>query len=88
MPAHFEDFEQAGMLMVKFSARSVSGPTFAGDVDEIPNSKVWFTVVLVGLLALVLLSLLKVLAGEFHGVMGAFGELLCFLTRELLPGHR
>ena len=75
------DLERASMLVVKLSTRPVSRLTFAGEVDKISNPKVWFMVVLIGLLALILLGLLKVLLDEFHGIMSSFSKLLCFLTR-------
>ena len=88
MSTHSEDFEWAGALMVKFNARSVSGPTFAGDVGEISNSKVQFTAVFIGLLALMLLGLFKVLLCKLNCVMGLLSELLRFLTCQLLPWRR
>jgi hypothetical protein len=81
MSTHFKDLERAGTLVVKLSTRPVSRPTFARDVDEISDSKVRFTAVLVCLLALTLLGLFKVLPCEFNGIMSSLGELLCFLTR-------
>ena len=81
MSTHFKDLEWAGALVIKLSTRPVSRPTFARDINEISDSKVRFTTMLVCLLALTLLGLLKVLPGEFHGIISAFGELLRFLTR-------
>ena len=80
MSTHFEDLEWAGTLVVKFSTRPVSRPTFARDVDEISGSKVWFTAVLVCLLALTLLGLLKVPSCELNCIMGSLGKLLSFLS--------
>ena len=77
---HFKDLEGAGVLVIKLSTGPVSRPTFTGEVDEISDPKVWFTAVLIGLLALTLLGLLKVLSDEFHGIISSFSELLCFLT--------
>ena len=71
MSAHLKDLERAGALVIKLSTRPISRLTFARNIDEISDSKVWFTAVLVYLLALTLLGLLKVLPGEFHGVTAA-----------------
>jgi len=81
MSTHFKDLEWAGALVIKLSTRPVSRPTFARDINEISNSKVRFTTMLVCLLALTLLGPLKVLPCEFNGVMSSLGELLSFFTR-------
>jgi len=78
--AHLKDLERAGTLVIKLSTRPVSRPTFARDVDKISGSKVWFTAVLVCLLALMLLGLLKVPSCELNCIMGSLGKLLSFLS--------
>jgi len=80
MSAHFKDLERAGTLVVKLGARPVSRPTFARDVDEISNSEIWLTAVLVCLSALALLGPVKVLSDELDYIMSLLGELLCFLA--------
>jgi hypothetical protein len=58
MPAHSQDLEGAGALVIELCAGSVGGPAFARDVHEISDSEVGFPAMFVGLVTLSLLGLL------------------------------